>query len=256
MVLTIDAGNTNTAIGLFDGTVLIQHWRLSSRTQRISDEFALHLCELLRFADLEKSIVDRAVVCSVVPALTRAIMDGVPGAFGVEPLLVNARAKLPVTIGTDDPNELGGDLIANAVGGYARVRSACVIVDFGTALTFTTVDENACVRGAAIAPGLSTAVYGLVARTSALPMVDLARPDSFIGTSTTAALRSGILNGYAGLVDRMISGTRGELGGEATVLLTGGESREIAALTETEITVVPWLTLEGLYHIGVGTRFN
>ncbi len=256
MVLTIDAGNTNTAIGLFDGAALAQHWRLSSRTQRTSDEFALQLCELLRLAALERSIIERAVVCSVVPALTRAILDGVAGAFGVEPLLVNARAKLPVTIGTDNPDELGGDLIANAVGGYLRTRSACIIVDFGTALTFTTVDEHARLRGVAIAPGLRTAVHGLVARTSALPMVDLARPDSFIGTNTTAALRSGIMNGYAGLVDRMISGIRAELGRDATVLLTGGESREIVELMETEISVVPWLTLEGLYHIGVGTTFG
>ncbi|MBU8913887.1 MAG: type III pantothenate kinase [Spirochaetales bacterium] len=256
MVLTIDAGNTNTAIGLFDGQRLDQHWRLSSRTQRTSDEFALHLCELLRLVDLERSIVERAVVCSVVPVLTRAIMDGIAGAFGVEPLLVSARAKLPVTIGTDTPSELGGDLIANAVGGYARVQSACVIVDFGTALTFTAVDERARIRGAAIAPGLNTAVRGLVARTSALPMVDLAMPESFIGTNTAGALRSGIMNGYAGLLDRMVSGIRSELGREATVLLTGGEAREIVQLTETELTVVPWLTLEGLYHIGVGTAFS
>jgi len=279
MVLTIDAGNTNTAIGLFDGTALsqsssqslaqsssqslaqsssqslAQHWRLSSRTQRTSDEFALHLRELLGLADLERSIVEQAVVCSVVPALTRAIMDGIAGAFGVEPLLVNARATLPVTIGTDTPNELGGDLIANAVGGYARARSACIIVDFGTALTFTTVDENARIRGAAIAPGLSTAVHGLVARTSALPMVDLAIPERFIGTNTAAAPRSGIMNGYAGLVDRMISGIRSELGSDAPVLVTGGESLEIAELTETAIDHVPWLTLEGLYHISVGTKF-
>jgi len=272
MVLTIDAGNTNTAIGLFDGTALTQsssqglaesashslaqHWRLSSRTQRTSDEFALHLRELLGLADLERSIVEQAVICSVVPALTRAIMDGVAGAFGVEPLLVNARATLPVTIGTDTPNELGGDLIANAVGGYARVRSACIIVDFGTALTFTTVDDHARIRGAAIAPGLSTAVHGLVARTSALPMVDLAVPDTFIGTNTAAALRSGIMNGYAGLVDRMIFGIRSELGSDAPVLVTGGESLEIVELTETAIDHVPWLTLEGLYHIRVGTKFK
>lgn len=266
MVLTIDAGNTNIAIGLFDGAdadapvdpgaQLVRHWRLSSRTHRTADEFALHLCELLRMSDVDPHVVDQSVVCCVVPTLTRAIADGVARALAVRPLLVNATVPLPIAIGTDDPSELGGDLIANAVGGFARSRGACIVVDFGTALTFTTVDADACMRGAAIAPGLDTAVHGLVSRTSALPMVDLLAPERFIGTNTTSALRSGIMNGYAGLVDRMVDGIRAELGGGAAVLMTGGQSGLIAGLTETKIDLHPWLTLEGLYHIVCGTAFT
>lgn len=266
MVLTIDAGNTNIAIGLFGDpdanapghpeAQLVQHWRLSSRTHRTADEFALHLRELLRMSDVNPNVVDQSVVCCVVPTLTHAIVDGVARALALRPLLVGAAVPLPITFGTDDPSELGGDLIANAVGGFARSGGACIVVDFGTALTFTTVDEDACMRGAAIAPGLDTAVHGLVSRTSALPMVDLIAPERFIGTNTTSALRSGIMNGYAGLVDRMVDGIHDELGGGATVLMTGGQSSLIAGLTETRIDLHPWLTLEGLYHIVSGTSFT
>jgi type III pantothenate kinase len=262
MVLTIDAGNTNIAIGIFDGQELAHHWRLSSRTQRTADEFALHLRELFAGVSLESGLISSAVVSSVVPELTSAIVDGVDAILPIRPLLVEAGVELPVRIITENPAEVGSDLIANAVGGFAHFRQACIVVDFGTALTFTAVDGEANVRGVAIAPGLRTAVHGLVSRTSALPMVELSPPESFIGTNTIASLRSGIINGYAGLVRHMVAGMKRELGAEdgrdssVAVAMTGGEAGVIAPLTGDELEVLPWLTLQGLYHIGAGTSFR
>lgn len=252
MILTIDAGNTNIAIGIVGDRELLHHWRLASRTQRTADEFLLHLRELLVFERVDVADLRTAVVSSVVPSLTRAIHDGVARLLGFEPILVSTDLDLPVKLATDNPSELGSDLLANAVAGYAIAGGAAIVVDFGTALTFTAVDGQGLIRGVAIAPGLSTAVDGLVARTAALPMVELAAPEAYIGTNTTAALRSGIVNGYAGLVERVVTGISRELApAQPLVLATGGEAGLIADLCPNVARVEPWLTLRGLYEIGI-----
>ena len=252
MILTIDAGNTNIAVGLVRDRELLHHWRLASRTQRTADEVLLHLRELFAFDDVEVSAVRAAVISSVVPALTSAVHDGVARLLGIEPVVVSASLDLPVSIRTDDPGEVGGDLLANAVGGFAIAGGAAVVVDFGTALTFTAVDDEGCVRGVAIAPGVTTGVNGLIAHTAALPMVDLEPPQRYIGTNTVASLRSRIVNRYAGLVEAMVSGIAAELApASPLVLATGGEAGLIAGRCTKVARVEPWLTLRGLYEIGL-----
>jgi type III pantothenate kinase len=254
MILTIDAGNTNIAVGLVRDRELVHHWRLASRTQRTPDEVLLHLRELFAFDDVDASSVRAAVISSVVPALTTAVHDGVARLLGIEPVVVSASLDLPVSIRTDDPAEVGGDLIANAAGGFAIAGGASIVVDFGTALTFTAVDADARVRGVAIAPGVTTGVNGLISHTAALPMVDLEPPERYIGTNTVASLRSGVVNGYAGLVDAMVTGIAAELApAEPLVLATGGEAGLIAGRCTKVSRVEPWLTLRGLYEIGMRT---
>lgn len=252
MILTVDAGNTNIAIGIVHDAELVAHWRLSSRTQRTPDEFLLHLRELFAFEGLDRSRITASVVASVVPSLSHAIHDGIARFLGSDPIVVSPELDLPVRMRTDNPSEIGQDLLANAVAGFTLAGGAAVVVDFGTALTFTTVDAEGWVRGVAIAPGLTTAVDGLVARTAALPMVDLAPPERYIGTNTTASLRSGIVNGYAGLVSGMVEGITRELApDEPLVLATGGESALVAHRCVNVARVEPWLTLRGLYEIGL-----
>lgn len=254
MTLTIDAGNSNIAIGLFDGEEITGHWRLSSRSQRTADEFLLDLDGLLRVAGTRERI-ETAVISSVVPNLLHPVSSGVEQLLSLTPVVVSTALSLPVTVCTDRPEELGSDLLANAVAGYLSTGGATVIVDFGTALTFTTVDHTGCVRGAAIAPGFRTGMHGLVSRTAALPMVDLEPPaEGYIGTNTTAAIRSGMLNGYAGLVDNMVEGIVAELTArgapQVTVLATGGEAPLVTPLCRRIDRVEPWLTLRGLAEIG------
>ncbi|MFW5683233.1 MAG: type III pantothenate kinase [Spirochaetota bacterium] len=255
MILTIDAGNTNVAIGLVEDEELRFHWRLSSRTHRTADEVLLHLRELFAFDGVAREEISAAVISSVVPGLTRAIRDGVERLLGFEPLLVSADLELPVSICTEDPSEIGSDLLANAVAGYRVAGGAALIVDFGTALTFTSVGADGCVRGVAIAPGLSTSVDSLFSRTAALTSIDLTPPERYVGTNTTASLRSGIVYGYAGLVDAMVGGIVEELAPEKPlVLATGGEASLIAPHCRNVTRVEPWLTLRGLYEIGVARR--
>lgn len=254
MILTIDAGNTNIAVGLVRDRELVHHWRLASRTQRTSDEVLLHLRELFAFDDVDVSAVRAAVISSVVPALTSAIRDGIARLLGIEPVAVSAGLDLPVSIRTDDPAEVGGDLIANAAGGFAIAGGPAIVVDFGTALTFTAVDDHGAIRGVAIAPGVTTGMNGLISHTAALPMVDLEPPERYIGTNTVASLRSGVVNGYAGLVDAMVAGMASELApAKPVVLATGGEARLVAGRCTSLTRVEPWLTLRGLYEIGLRT---
>ncbi|MFP4113099.1 MAG: type III pantothenate kinase [Spirochaetota bacterium] len=252
MILTIDAGNTNIAIGLFRDGELAFHWRLSTRTQRTPDEVLLHLRELMTFDAVDRNRIRTAVISSVVPAITHSIHDGVARLLGFEPIIVSPDLDLPITIATDDPAEVGSDLVANAVAGYTIAQGSSIVVDFGTALSFTAVDVSGALRGVALAPGLSTAENALVARTAALPMVDLSAPETYIGTNTPASLRSGLVNGFAGLVDRMVEGIAEELGSNGVlVLATGGEAALVAHRCRRVERVEQWLTLRGLLEIGL-----
>jgi type III pantothenate kinase len=246
MTLAVSAGNTHIALGVFTDGELERHWRLSSRTHRTPDEFAIDLRHLL---DATGSDVSGSVMCSVVPELTEAVGDGIASVVGRKPLHVTHATRLPVTFAIDDPAEIGGDLIANAVGGFTVCHGACVVVDFGTALSFTAVDENGSVLGVAIAPGIGTGVHGLISRTAALPMIDLTWIDTYIGTNTDRSLRSGIMHGFAGLVNEVAGGMAGEIGGNPQIVATGGQSELMARHCRVVGRVEPSLTLRGLLAI-------
>ena len=253
MILAIDVGNTNIAIGVVNrDRELVCHWRLASRTQRTSDEVLIHLRELFDLESVDRTRVSVAVISSVVPDLTHVVEQAVWRLLERKPIIVSTDLNLPVRMLTDTPTEIGSDLLANAVAGYTLAEGAAIVVDFGTALTFTAVDGEGGVRGVAIAPGLSTAVNGLVARTAALPMVDLSAPEHYIGTNTTASLCSGIVNGFAGLVDSMVTGIAAEMEPQKPMALaTGGEAALVTGSCRSVIRLEPWLTLRGLYEIGI-----
>jgi type III pantothenate kinase len=199
--------------------------------------------------------ITAAVISCVVPGLLRALTEAVRGVLDLEPIVVSVDLDLPVTVKIGNPRELGSDLLANAVAGYLSAEGAAIVVDFGTALTFTAVNASGHILGASIAPGVSTGLHGLVSRTAALPGVDLTPPPPpFIGTDTSTALRAGLLRGYTGLVDGMVAGISREIvesaGGEATVIATGGEATLVAEQCESVSRIEPWLTLQGLEQIG------
>jgi len=246
MLLAANAGNTHIAVGVFSEAELVAHWRLSSRTHRTSDEFYLALRVLLADHDFR---IDSSVMCSVVPQLTEAVGAGLATLTQRVPLCVSADVRLPVTLDIDDPSEIGGDLIANAAGGYTSAGGSCVVVDFGTALSFTAVDDRGKVTGVAIAPGIDSGVDGLVSNTAALPMVDLAWPESYLGKNTHASLRAGILYGYAGLVDKVARGMADEMQTSPVVMATGGHASLMAPHCSSVQRTEPWLTLEGLRAI-------
>lgn len=255
MLLAVDAGNTDTVFGLFEGSAQLHVWR----TRSLSHESASHYEAWLRlhFLEAETSLdrVKTVVLGSVVPDLTAVLRATLTSLFGHEPLVVGSEVHPGLEIAIDHPHEIGADLIANAVAAHTRYAQNCVVVDFGTALTFTTVSAAGQILGVAILPGLKTAVKALFTDTAQLPEVPLELPDSAIGKNTVHAIQAGILLGYEGLVKSMIRRIRAELGGDCVAVATGGLSSIIATLEGEFIEIDRSLTLNGLRLIGerVGT---
>jgi type III pantothenate kinase len=170
---------------------------------------------------------------------------------GATPLVVGPGVRTGIRIRTDNPAEVGADLVANAVAAYHRFASNCVVVDFGTALTFTAVAEPGDLLGVAIAPGLHAAASALSTKTAQLPQVQMTEPPAAIGHNTVHSIQSGLIYGYVGLVESLIDRMSAELGGEAEAIATGGLARVITPLTDRFGAVEPWLTLDGLRLIAL-----
>jgi type III pantothenate kinase len=255
MLLAMDVGNTNIMLGVHDGATWRHHWRVRTVRDKMADEYGVLVRSLLREADLKMADFDRIVIASVVPPLTGRIEEMLAEQTSVTPLVIGHTVKLGLSFGVDNPAELGADLIANAVAAYARLQAACIVVDFGTATTFTAVSDDATLLGVSIAPGMNLAASALSGGTAQLPQVRLVAPSRAIGTNTVHSVQSGILFGYVGLVEGMIGRFRAEMGVDAKVIATGGLSSIIAPLTDTFYEVDPWLTLDGIRLIGEGCAY-
>jgi type III pantothenate kinase len=247
MLLTIDVGNTQTHIGMFKDAELIEHWRFATSRTTTNDELAIRVAALLRLRGLTLDEVDGAIVASVVPQQDqewvwlneryfhgRLIMVGGPG------------VKLGLPIRTDNPREVGADRLMNAVAAYEKVGGACIVVDFGTSINYDVVSADGEYLGGAIAPGIQISMDALTSRAARLVKVDLEEPETAIGRSTQAAMRSGMVYGFAGQVDGIVGRIREELGVEATALATGGLASTIAPICNEIDEVDDLLTLNGL----------
>ena len=254
MLLCIDIGNTNIVMGLWDGNSWAAHWRVRTVREQMPDEYAVLLGALLQQSGYRMQDVSRAVVGSVVPPLTTVFTELFEQYIDSEPLVVGPGVRTGLRIRIDNPVELGADLVANAVAAFHRFGAACIVVDLGTATTFSAVSQEGDFLGVAIALGLGVAAEALASRTAQLPRVSLVPPPSAIGRNTVHSMQSGLIYGYVGLVEGLIRRIRSELGGTAEVIATGGLSRVLAALTTEIGTVDPWLTLEGLRLISERNR--
>lgn len=250
MIVCVDVGNTNIACGVYQDQSWTAHYRLATGIDRTSDEFLAILSTLLAGDKLEPAKVRLVVISSVVPGMGETIASAFSKLCSVEPLMVHAGSASGLTIDIENPGELGPDLLANAVAGYAKVEGPCVVVDFGTALSMTIVGKGGVIKGVAIAPGLRSAVKALSSNTAQLPHVQLIAPPSVIGRNTVQAIQSGIVFGYVGMVEHMIKRISSSLGYEPEVIATGGLSGVIAPLTEVFTRIDPWLTLDGLRLLG------
>lgn len=246
MLLAIDVGNTNIAFGVYDRSRWTDHWRIRTVPDKMPDEYAVLFRDLMRDRDLKMRDIQRVVVGSVVPPLTGTLAEMLRCQVGQEPLVVGPGVRTGLRIRTDNPAEVGADLVANAVAAYARFQSNCIVVDFGTALTFTAVKEPGDLLGVAIAPGLNSAASALFRNTAQLPYVRLIPPPAVIGRNTTHSIQSGIVFGYIGLVKALVERMRSELAGQALAIATGGLAQIIAPLSDQFTALDPWLTLEGL----------
>lgn len=247
MLLAVDIGNSNTVVGVFRDQELVQHWRLSTDAQRTPDELALLFSGLLRFADLDFSHnVHGVVLGSVVPTVTEAGREMCERYFPFPPLIVEPGIRTGIALRHDNPREIGADRIANAVAAHALYGGPAVVVDFGTATSFDAVSSDGAFVGGAIAPGVYTSTEALVERAARLPKVETVAPPSAIGRSTVTALQSGIVYGFAGQVDAIVSRISAELGPGVTTVATGGLARAVLEACGTIDHHDPWLTLKGL----------
>ena len=246
MLLCIDIGNTNMVIGLWNEGNWLAQWRVRTAHDKMPDEYAVLLKTLLRDRDYELENVTRVAIASVVPHLKTVFQDLFNSYLGIKPLILGPGVHTGISIRIDNPAELGADLVADAVAAYERLHTTCIIVDFGTATTFSAVSEDGEFLGVSIAPGIEVAAEALARQTAQLPHIRLIPPPKVIGKNTTHSMQSGLIFGYIGLVEGLIRRIRIELGGKAVVIATGGLSKVFAPLTD-EITIIDQeLTLEGL----------
>jgi len=241
VLLTVDVGNTQTALGLYTGEELTDHWRLATERSSTADELGVLLGGLLDFDD-----VDGICLSSTVPVLLRE-WDTLADKWANAPLLVvgpGVRTGIPIRY--DDPREVGPDRIANSVAAKARYGAPVIVVDFGTSTNFDVVSVDGEYVGGVIAPGIEISMDALFARAARLVKVDYAPPPSVIGKTTVAGLQSGLVYGFAGQVDGIVSRIREELGAEVRAIATGGLADLVSPHSRTIERVDPFLTLEGL----------
>jgi type III pantothenate kinase len=246
MLLTIDIGNTNITLGVYEGETLGPRWRIATDHNRMPDEYGLQIIGLLDHGGISLEQITGICLASVVPPLTGRMSQACQRYLHQEPLVVDAGVKTGVRILYETPRSVGADRIADAAAVQRLYGGPACVVDFGTATTFDAISDNGDYLGGAISPGIDVAAEALFLRTAKLPRVDIQRPPAAIGRNTTHAMQSGLLFGYVGLVEGMVSRFREELGPEMKVIATGGLSEVIARETAVIEIIAPWLTLDGL----------
>lgn len=255
MLLAIDVGNTNIVVGIYDGPDLLDDWRLATDSQRMPDEYAMLLQNLLAYRGLSIGAVKHVILSSVVPILVTTFKEMSEKYFRVAPLVIGPGIKTGVKILFENPKEVGADRVVNALAAVRLYGGPCIVVDFGTATTFDAISEEGHYLGGAISPGIGVASDALFKSAAKLPRVELVRPKSAIGKNTIASMQSGILYGYVGLVEGLINRFFQEMG-RARVIATGGLAEVIAKETAMIDVVNQRLTLEGLrliYDLNRGT---
>jgi type III pantothenate kinase len=246
MLLTIDVGNTQTHIGMFRGTELLQHWRFATRREATGDELAVMLVNLLALRGQTLKDVDGAIVSSVVPQLAHEYEQVSERYFAGTLMVVGPGVRTGVPIRTESPHEVGADRLVNAVAAYDKVGGACVVVDFGTTINYDIVSDEGELLGAIFTPGVEISLAALAQRAARLPNVDIEPPRELIGRSTVSSIQSGVVYGFAGQVDGIVGRLREELGDGITAIATGGLSGAIAPFCDQIDETDDLLTLTGL----------
>ena len=250
MLLATDVGNTNTVLGVFEGSTLAQHWRLTTDPRRTTDEYGILTLGLFGHAGLDAAQVTAVAISSVVPPLQSSLIGLAERYFGRKPLLVGPGTKSGMPILYDNPREVGADRIVNAVAAYERYRTSLVIIDFGTATTHDCVSAQGEYLGGAISPGIQISMEALFQHASKLPRVEFQRPERVIGRNTIASMQSGLLFGYVELCDGLAERMARELMsmGNPTpkVIATGGLASLVARESRVISEVDEFLTLQGL----------
>ena len=246
MLLAVDAGNTNVVCAVHDGTEWRGRWRIATRPDRTSDEYAVWLLALLQYSGLKPADIDRCVIGTVVPAALYNLRRLARDWFSVEPLIARAAVDWGFEIRVERPQEVGADRLLNALASHYHYKGPLVVIDFGTATTFDVVDFDGAYLGGVIAPGINLSLEALHKAAARLPRIGIGRPQAVIGRDTIAAMQSGIYWGYVGMIEGLVARIQAEYGGGLKVVATGGLASLLAEGTTVIETIDPDLTLDGL----------
>lgn len=250
MILVFDVGNTNIVLGVYEGKNLIHHFRLSTDRNKTSDEYGMLIYNMVKYKGLNINDIEAVVISSVVPSLMYSLQAMSIKYMNIEPLIVGPGIKTGINIQIANPKEVGADRIVNAVSAYRKYGGPLIVVDFGTATTFCAISGEGNYLGGVITPGLKISSDALAQRTAKLPKVELKKPDTVIGKNTVSSMQSGLIYGYVGLVDYLVTKMKSEFKEEVKhVIATGGLSSLIASDSTTIDKIDKMLTLDGLRMI-------
>jgi type III pantothenate kinase len=246
MLLCLDIGNTNIKAGVFEGESLIAHWRFSTQRHRLADEYAALFMQLFDLHQIRPREIRGCAIACVVPPLRAVFEEMARHYLGLEPLMVGPGIRTGIRLAVENPREVGADRVANAVATYRLYGGPAIAIAFGTATVFDVISRDGEYLGGAIAPGILVAAEALVTAAAQLYQVELTRPPRAIGRNTIQAMQSGLILGFASMVEGMIQRIQAELEEPARVIATGGLADTIAHEVRAIQVVDPHLTLHGL----------
>jgi type III pantothenate kinase len=249
MLLVIEVGNTNTGVGVYEGKRLLVSWRLTSRREQTADEYGVFIQTLLRSRGIEPGQITGVAISNVVPPVQQILEWMCEAYFGLHPFTVQPGVNVPIPLKVDHPAEVGADRVCNVVAGVALYGTPLIVVDFGTATNFDVVNARGEFVGGAIAPGIMVAAEALISKAARLYRVEVVRPKEAIGRNTVTNIQSGLVYGYAGLVDGLVERMCRELDGDVKVVATGGLAEQMREVARSIPEVNPNLRLEGLRMI-------
>ena len=250
MILAVDIGNTNIAMGFVENETVLGTFRLTTKTPRTSDEYVIALASFFQTAEIQKQQVNDVIISSVVPQIMYAFNSAIIKFLKKEPIIIGPGIKTGVKIHTENPKEVGADRIVDVVAGYHKYHSSCIVVDFGTATTFDYISKDAEFKYCIIAPGIGISASALTSQAAKLPNIEIQKPESILGTNTIQGMQAGVVYGYIGAVEYIIKTMKKELNDpNCKVIATGGLGKLITSETDYIHDYDPDLAYKGMWHI-------